>query len=76
MTLHASTAIKVRSSHKVCLNHLWIILHASIAFRPWSSFKDPPTLHIGYFKATLHVDIAFKVALFTTSFILITHGLF
>jgi len=36
-------------------------LHAGITFRPWSSFKDPPKLHIGYFKMTLHVGIAFKV---------------
>jgi len=26
MTLHAGIAFSVRSSHKVCLNHLWIIL--------------------------------------------------
>jgi hypothetical protein len=38
-------------------------LHASIAFRPWSSFKGPPKLHIGYFKATLHVGITVKVTL-------------
>jgi len=38
-------------------------LHAGIAFTPWSSFKGKPKLHIGYFKATLHVGIAFKVAL-------------
>ncbi len=38
-------------------------LHAGIAFRPWSSFKGSPKLHIGYFKVTLHVHIAFKVAL-------------
>jgi hypothetical protein len=38
-------------------------LHASIAFKPWSSFKGPPKLHIGYFKATLHVGIVVKVAL-------------
>jgi len=38
-------------------------LHAGITSRPWSSFKGAPKLHIGYFKATLHVGIAFKVAL-------------
>jgi hypothetical protein len=38
-------------------------LHASIASRPWSSFKGAPKLHIGYFKTTLHVGIAFKLAL-------------
>jgi hypothetical protein len=38
-------------------------LHAGIASKPWSSFKGPPKLHIGYFKATLHASIAFKVAL-------------
>ncbi len=37
-------------------------LHASIASRPWSSFKGAPKLHIGYFKTTLHVGITFKVA--------------
>jgi hypothetical protein len=36
-------------------------LHVGIASRPWSSFKVPPKLHIGYFKATLHVGITFKV---------------
>jgi hypothetical protein len=43
MILHVGTTFKVGSSHKVCFNHLWIILlmnlHASIAFKPWSSFK-------------------------------------
>jgi hypothetical protein len=38
-------------------------LHVGIASRPWSSFKGAPKLHIGYFKATLHVSITFKVAL-------------
>jgi len=38
-------------------------LHVGIVSRPWSSFKGTPKLHIGYFKMTLHVDIAFKVAL-------------
>ncbi len=38
-------------------------LHASIASRPWSSFKGAPKLHIGYFETTLHVGIAFKVVL-------------
>ncbi len=38
-------------------------LHASIASRPWSSFKGTPKLHIRYFEATLHVGITFKVAL-------------
>jgi hypothetical protein len=30
-------------------------------FRPWSSFKGAPKLHIEYFKMTLHVGITFKV---------------
>jgi len=38
-------------------------LHAGITSRPWSSFKGTPKLHIGYFKTTLHVSIAFKVTL-------------
>ncbi len=38
-------------------------LHAGIASRLWSSFKGTPELHIGYFKAILHVGITFKVAL-------------
>jgi hypothetical protein len=38
-------------------------LHVGIVFRLWSSFKGPPKLHIEYFKMTLHVGIAFKVAL-------------
>jgi hypothetical protein len=38
-------------------------LHACITCRPWSSFKGPPKLHFGYFKTTLHMGIAFKVAL-------------
>jgi len=38
-------------------------LHASIASRPWFSFKSTPKLHIAYFKVTLDVGIAFKVAL-------------
>jgi len=38
-------------------------LHLGVAFRPWSSFKGSPKLHIGYLKATLHVGITFKVAL-------------
>jgi hypothetical protein len=37
-------------------------LHACIASRPWSSFKGAPKPHIEYFKATLNVGIAFKVA--------------
>jgi len=38
-------------------------LHTGITSRPWSSFKGPPKLHIGYFQMTLHVGIVFKVAL-------------
>jgi hypothetical protein len=38
-------------------------LHVGIAYRPWSSFKGAPKLHIGYFKATLNMGITFKVAL-------------
>jgi hypothetical protein len=36
-------------------------LHVGIAFKPWSSFKGTPKLHIEYFEAALHVGIAFKV---------------
>ncbi len=38
-------------------------LHASTTSRPLSLFKGPPKLHIGYFIATLHVGITFKVAI-------------
>ena len=38
-------------------------LNVGIASRPWSSFKGAPKLYIGYFKATSHVGITFKVAL-------------
>jgi hypothetical protein len=38
-------------------------LHVGIASRPLSSLKGPPKLHIGYFIMTLHVGIAFKVAI-------------
>ncbi len=67
MTLHANIAFKVGFSHKVYFNHLWIIwnwtymqvLHLGLGFHS----KVPPKLHIGYFKSTLHVGIAFKVGL-------------
>jgi hypothetical protein len=45
------------------MNYFNMNLHAGSTSRPLSSFKGPPKLHIGYFKATLHVGIAFKVAL-------------
>ncbi len=38
-------------------------LHANIASMLWSSFKGAPKLHIGYFETTLHLGIAFEVAL-------------
>ncbi len=47
-------------------------LHAGIASRPSYSFKGPPKLHIGYFVATLHVGIAFKVKV-SYNFAIFTH---
>jgi len=52
-----------------------MILPVGITSRPWSSFKGAPKLHIGYFKASLHVSITFKVA-FSVGFTLFTYGLF
>jgi hypothetical protein len=37
--------------------------HAGIAYKLWFSLKGHPKLHTGYFEMTLHVGIAFKVAL-------------
>ncbi len=67
MTLHVGITFKVGLSHKVCFNHLWIIsewscmqvLHLGLGFHS----KAPSKLHIGYFEATQHVGIAFKVGL-------------
>ncbi len=47
-------------------------LHVGIASRPWSSFKGAPKLHIGYFKVTLHVGIAFRVKVWC-NFTISTH---
>jgi hypothetical protein len=45
---------------KSLMDYLKINLHASLTFRPWSS-SEGTQLHIGYFKVTLHVGIAFMV---------------
>jgi hypothetical protein len=43
------------------MDYFGMNLHASIAYRLWSSFEGHSKLHIGCFKTTLHVGIAFRV---------------